>query len=262
MFNIPHLDRKPFKRHFIRDAFFEVRFPNLTVNWEKIYPEITKIMTGGEFTKINLLHTFNINFAPPLKDPKGGEIKSEQVAQSSSNISGLVFQDSNLLLTANLFPDKIVLHSKQYVTFEQFLGHYEKLIASLDQVGVRPTINWIGIRKINVLTVQSSDKVYRGEGFNDNFFGILRNGTVQNENFMGAENRYVFQQENRNLIVNIRSGKTVNKDFEITLDLDINSVKSFQSKEELAKEAKELNEKVYDVFCWTISEDLKQSMGT
>lgn len=261
MFNIPHSERKPFKSHFIRDAFFEVRFPAININWEAVFPEISKTMTGGEFTKINLLHTFNINFVPPVKDPKGGEIKSEQIAQSSSNISGLIFQDSNLFLTANLFTDKIVLHSKQYVTFEQFLSHYEKLMKSLNQVQIKPAINWIGIRKINVLTVQSTEKVYKGEGFNDNFFGILRNGTVKNETFVGAENRYSFQEENRNLIINVKSGKTVNRDFEITLDLDINSAKSFQSSEELAKEAKELNEKVYDVFCWTISDDLKQSMG-
>ncbi len=260
MLNIPHQTRKPFKQHFITDAFFEARFNSaITTNWEELKTKLDPHLESIGHATINFLNTFSINF-PPIKDEKAPKV-AEQVAQSTSVITGLIFQNSTSSLIATLFSDKLVLHSKEYVSFESFLNHYESLISILEMYAkIKLDINWIGIRKVNRLTVQSSDQIYQGQGFNENFFGILRNGNVKNSSFVSAENRYVFNENAKTLIMNIKSSKNINNDFEIALDLDMNIAKAFKDLTDLKREATELNNSVYDVFCWTISGDLKDSL--
>lgn len=260
MLNIPHQTRKPFKQHFIKDAFFEARFTSpIAGDWQELKDKLSPHLASIGHTKLNFLHTFSINLSP-VKDEKVPR-PAEQVAQSTSVIAGLVFQNTTSSLVATLFPDKIVLHSKEYVSFEDFLNHYESLISVLDsKANIKLEINWIGIRKINVLTVESSDKIYQGQGFNDSFFNILRNGNVKNTSFVSAENRYVFNEDATTLVMNIKSSKNIENNFEIALDLDMNSAKKFSDFKELSQEATDLNNKVYDVFCWVISDDLRASL--
>lgn len=250
MFNFNKVDRFQFKRHFILNANLELRFTTLTnVDWEKVKLDIEPSFGIG--TRASFLHTADISL-PPLN--------SENVKVTSKKIGIQIVNEIEAYAIA-IQADRWTFTSQKYQDFEKFWYQCQKFINNLQSKFPIQEFTWLGIRKINNIKFQPDDGEYRGEGFNESIFSSVKSGFFNSKSLKLGEQNFILNENSTNAIIRNKFTQNNDQTYSVIIDLDLNKSNiSLKTTEEIFKEAKNLNDTLFSLFCWVTAPSLLDEM--
>lgn len=256
MLNIPHQKRKAFKSHFIRAAYIEFRFSSQQkIAWEEKKDELSEKFKkiGFEGNSLALETQFQIKGDSPTVPPS---------MKLDATVIGLDFHRAEDKSTYKILSDRVVLSTGDYHSFEKFWRTAASCCKQLEGLHNISEIVWAGIRKVNVIGVNAPDGKYRGQGFNDIFFTALRDEKIAPGTAAVAETRYVINKDNKSCLIRLSSVRQADpNNYELQIDIDGNEkFPDGLTLDKLEPKAKEINELIFDTFCWTLSESLIQEL--
>lgn len=257
MLKIPHNTRKAFARHFIRQAFIELRFLPVSVKWEEAHSKFQKECLNLTFD--NVVKSLSTQVSMKT-DVESEEV--QPVVNFSHEVQGLDLIDSKYGIAAQIRRDRIIINTTKYSSFENLWKVSLDCFELAQKIIGAGNILWLGIRKINIVGVEVKNGIYSGEGFNETFFTPLRQGMLDGSTVRQGETRYVLTENEITCIVKLSFHQLVNKNrYDVVFDIDLNQ--SFDTASDLmnvTRQAKSLNAQLFDVFCWVIAKDLRKSL--
>lgn len=257
LFNIPNLKRSNFKRHFIKNASLEIRYSSShEIVWDDFKSRLLKVLPLGRLDQVQEIFDISVDLgAPPQKEVPAS-------VTTKHTLMGIRLHSKDEGLGINILSDRMIFSTPKYTSFEDFWSDFVKAYEKIEEI-CQPEINWLGIRKINNVTVIPEDGIYRGDGVSSSFFTPVRDGSFLNEALVQGENRYSLKQDTVRANISTRFSKSSTPSgYDILIDIDINTSKAIKSKKELQASSEELNSKVYDLFCWITSNDLLTEMNS
>ncbi|MBP9837396.1 MAG: TIGR04255 family protein [Proteobacteria bacterium] len=257
MLNIKHHARKAFSKHFIRQAFIELRYSKIEVDWKNIKIRLDKDNPFLTFDKLNLAFAANISLEKP--SVSSDKIK---VAKYSNSLIGIDLQSDDKSLIAQLRDDRIIFTCNEYTSFENFWSICSDFVTLAKTILFFNDFLWFGVRKINVVGVDVDNGTYRGEGFSEEFFEPVRIGRFEEGFLKSGENNYLVKKDDTSCIIKLAFMQLMDKDkYEICFDIDVNKqLPQPLSFHGLKEEADNLNQMLFDVFCWVIARDLREKL--
>jgi uncharacterized protein (TIGR04255 family) len=257
MINIPKVERKAFKRHFIRQAILEVRFSPVKIDWNVFTTEeLRKKLNAVGITGI----VAGIKNQVQLKQEETQiKVVSHAGVQESIQLSS-----SDGSTQIQILEDRFILTSPKYEDFDSFIDKgctYVTLICEV--IGVAEFIH-LGLRKVNDLIVQNDgENGYDGGGVNNLFFSPIKQGIIPKNAVVAAENKYILAEGPYRLLMLIKSQKQTLDQFILTLDINWQKdVKiGIENSDMFKKECHILNDSLFETFFWIISDDLRDNMN-
>lgn len=258
MLNIPHVNHVNFKRHFIDKVICELRFPSLKkIDWSaKISAKFSSAMSGVGFDLCKPAIESNLHIQASKKNPK------IQGVNLQTRVVGLLATSSKSRMNLQFRADRLILTSPSYNGFSEFWKEIRQIIPACESVWGQLHFNWIGIRKVNIIGIESDDGIYEGQGANPLIFAPLRQGNFNPKLVKGAETRYSLGDDETTCNIVTKCSREANpKRVKLIIDIDLNRViKPPQMLKELDKTAEELNNTIFDIFCWITDSNLLEQM--
>ena len=121
MLNINKTQRKDFKRHFITNAFLELRFPTKKFEWNAIEPTFKQVAA----TKLGLTVGHKA-FSAQLRVNAPTKGNPNQSVESYTETIGLIAQDKENNFSIQLQNDRLIFSTRKYGGFASFWSQVEK----------------------------------------------------------------------------------------------------------------------------------------
>lgn len=256
MIRIPHITRKSFKKHFIKNGFLEVRFQPITVDWSNFVAKYKPYFASLGYSGYQ--PGMKANFQ--LKQVDG---KMKLVTHTDDAQDCCIFVSDDKAATIQIHNSKMVFQSQKYLNFENFLQAFVKLSGYFFKEEKITALNFIGLRKVNELVVKDEDnKGYVGSGINNNFFTPIKGQIFDPISVQLGENRYVLKNEQNAVILTATVQRQMSNEYVLNLDIDWQSILnvSLETADTFTKEVTRLNESLFDTYCWMISDDLRKEL--
>lgn len=257
MFNIPKVDYKPFKRHFIRTGIVEIRFEPISFDWESNLDDFKNDMASLGYPTVKKLIRSEFLFN------QNSDGKTDPTLKIATAQLGYQATTENGDLTVELKNDRIVFICQAYSRFSELWKSISTINESFSKRFNVTLFDWIGIRKINEIAVVNESGEYNGEGLNPMFFAPINKGALQADAVVRGVNQYVVSQNEMtsSIRTSVNSQPKVGQ-YTVTIDLDINS--KFENSVNFADievKSKSMNEMIYNIYCWVISDELLDELN-
>lgn len=249
MFGFPSVERKVFKRNFLKTAIFSLEFDvNFGIDKKD---QIQNIFNGFS---IGLIQGVGINFK--IENGKQFIEKNDDI-----DFRGFELKSENDSLQITIEQKKLVfkINTEQYTSFESFTNYLLEINELFALLNIEEYSN-LSIRKINVVEfVRSADETSVPQTL---LSTLINKKLVGDINYFG-ENDYVVSNisnlilKDNNHLLNLRYGLNSPKGIEneirhILVDIEV-SKKTSENKGNLINEISEINSYVFDAFCWVTS---------
>jgi uncharacterized protein (TIGR04255 family) len=255
MFRIPHKDRESFPTHFVREVFLKLQYKPIPDGWESRLSEFREdlascgIVTLSPRRRMGFEVTYDKEKAP------------EPIIKSQEQTNGITGANSDSTFSFQMEKDSILFSSKKYCGFDDFSELSRNICNVINNVIPLEDVNSIGLRKIGSINLTMSSNSYSGEGINQTFFTPIRDQLIEGEYLELAENKYILKKEN-NFFNLIATARRVSRDdpTQFSLKLDFDSIRKFPNSHvplsSAFNEMREMNELLFDVFCWICDDEL------
>lgn len=259
MLNITRTQRQNFKRHYISNAFVEVRFDQRHLDWIAIEQTFKQVAAD----KLNL-NISRRTITTELKlNPSDKESQQQISFDSNTQIIGLVAQNKDNTFSIQVQSDRMIFSTQKYPGFNNFWTEVENGIAILAPIFRVDKYNWAGVRKINEILATNDNGIgYTGEGLNIQLVGPIASGVFKSNALLSGASRYELSENNKRCIIGTEISRINEKDYLLKLDLDMNENFNNSSLESVKQIATALNDDLFDVFIWAASDELIKSLGS
>lgn len=256
LINIDEVERKSFKRHFIRNVVLEIAFDDL--NKETLLNNKEKLQNDFKslgFTKFGEMK--QIEFKMTVDNDVPQQIKNDD------ETIGLLLFDDDRKIRVELLSNRIIISIFKYLNFDVFAGDIMKMIEVLK--GITPSNNNV---KSIIFSKQNTIISTETKTFDDLTFILnkpllqsIRESLIPFENFEYSRDEFSIKKDNYKCIVGSNCVKRNNDgEYEINLNISVTDthVNSF---EQLASNLKDINNFIYSVFCWATTDKFKSIMN-
>lgn len=256
LINIEEVERKPFKRHFIRNVVLEISFDDLNKdillnNKKKIQSDFKQL----GFVKFGEMKQIEFKMTVDRDTP-------EQIKNEDETI-GLLMFDDNRKIRIELFSNRIIISIFKYLNFDVFIDDIMKMVSVLKSI----TSSTIRVKSI-VLSKQNTIISTDTESFddlayilNEPFLQSIRSSLIPFENFEYAKDEFRITKENYKCLIGSNCIKRSNiGEYEINLNISVtdNQINNF---EQLTAVLKDINNFIFSLFCWATTEKFKSVMN-
>ncbi|MCM2353979.1 MAG: TIGR04255 family protein [Pseudobdellovibrio sp.] len=250
MFNIPQIQRTNFKKHFIKQAFIEIRFAAREIDWKAL----------EAFYKSNINDKANVRFGMKAQFKFTNENDAMKVSSEGEHKrESTHFSNADGTFGAEVFENRIVFFITKYDSFDSFCDSSLATFAELNKFLKIEKIVRLGIRKINELGI--IDSGYNGAGTNEMIFTPLKNNKFDSLAVKSAATKYVLEKDNVRAIVTVNASKSTSDGHILVIDLDMQNTLNFELKNaDIKSELKSLNDRIFAVYTWIISDDLRNEL--
>ncbi len=258
MFGIPKVERKVFKRNFLRTAILSLNYSTNTSAVAHLRIEIENLFKDFEITPINRGLGVQIKF-------EGGKQILESL-DGDNEVIGFDLKSASDDLQINIQSGKLTLkiNSEQYTSFDS-LAYYVPKIKELFNILKLKSYSNLSIRKINVLELEKTEvvkdpaQVLLKTFINKRLIGDI--SYFGNTDYV-ASNINSLTLNDGNYSLNLRYGMNSPKGFNeeirhILIDIET-SVNGPLSLEKLEGELGLVNQSIYNTFNWVISDTFKE----
>jgi uncharacterized protein (TIGR04255 family) len=256
LLNIPHHERRRFRKHFVNSVHCELTFEvGVAVDIGSIKTDLAKPLENLGFRYSGDLHQGGIMLMATGPIP--------QVSQTSS-VSGATFWTENPRRQLNIMQNSMTLSDSGYVSFEEFLKQLKLaaaiVAAKLDSRVVRK----VGLRKINSIRIDSVQDL--GEAvavFNPVLFSAARSGAVVMESLKSTQEVIAMERDKDTCVLRSALLSTgMPGTFDAHLDFDLIDQSSRQLDEVFADRLPEMNRSLFDVFMWSVTPSFLEILET
>ena len=255
LFDVPQVARQTFSRHFLQSVHCQLTFAEV---------DIEQILSSSDAIS-KMLHLANEDVVERIDEGSiemrsGGE---EHSLKHSSKPVGLLFKRQKPRMDVTLRSGSLVLSSYEYTGFDDFLKLQSEMLQLLEKVVGRAEFTSIGLRKINSMIIAPVKSLRETlKLFNPALFSLPRSGLTSDDAIKMFEGSVYLEKNGIASVVRHRL-RQLNKpvDFEANLDFDLIYQGLTTSEEVLHKHLPEMNETIFDLFSWSVSEDMKNIMS-
>ena len=256
LINIEEVERKPFKRHFIRNVVLELSFNDL--NKETLINNKEKLQSAFKqlgFVKFGEMKQIEFKMTVDKDTP-------EQIKNEDETIGLLMFDDSRKI-RIELFSNRIIISIFKYLNFDIFIDDIMKMIDVLKSI-TSDSIQAKSVTLSKQNTIISTDT----KSFDDLTY-ILNKPLLQSireslspfENFEYTKDEFSITKENYKCLIGSNCVKRSNVgEYEINLNISVidNQISNF---EQLTEVLKDINNFIFSLFCWATTEKFKSVMN-
>ncbi|KHD87187.1 MAG: hypothetical protein OM95_15955 [Bdellovibrio sp. ArHS] len=258
MLNISSVTRRNFKRHFISNAFIELRFAPHIIDWNSLETEFKKISSQNLQLEV-ARKTISAELRFETKIESSG--KTTHAPITNTKTDGLVAQNKENTFSIQVKNDRIIFSTQRYSGFVDLWEKIEHALSALTPLLKLDKFNWIGIRKINEIAVTNDASLgYTGAGMNKQIFTPINDGVFKPESVSLGYNRYELTEGNTRCIIDSTVRKSTDKSYLLKLDLDFNQKFDPLALSSVKAVASELNTRLFEVFVWSISDDVLKAL--
>ncbi len=260
--NLPQADRKKFKKHFLASVHSAIRFNRV---------DISLISSKGD----ELKSVFEQLGFTDSKDVIEGAFTLQQEEQKQAVVSqhlspiGFIYTNSTQKSEIRLEQDKVIYSEFNYSGFEEFNSSFQSYIETIFKTlslsdDHELEISKVGLRKINSVLIQPANSIQNALGiFNPSLFSIPRSGLLNIDSFNAHEEVTIIDKEEELSVIKAKLTKPQTDALEATLDFDFVRATQNISLNEIFKELlPTLNQKHFDAFMWSATEELIKRMET
>lgn len=252
MFGFPQYSRPAnfhFNKNFLRSVTIQVKFPKNDVitsqkeTWIKVlsakFPNVQELQTGAIEIK-------NIN-------------NKTQFSQKDLGLSGFLFQTKDGLKSINISESFIVINTdgNQYTNIEGLWNDVEKEISEiLGSCGIKE-LEWISIRKINVIQFELKEDSNALKGISAVFNHALVSNFLSipgNDYLNSGISNVALKNKTQNL--NLTLGLVPSQDMakNLLLDIDLFFNDAAYPVEDIKKNLFQINQEIFNIFNWCLQD--------
>ncbi|MGE3975837.1 MAG: TIGR04255 family protein [Bdellovibrionales bacterium] len=256
LLNLTHQDRRKFPRHFLVSVHAEIKFDgnftDLIINNRQKLDQQFKTLGFTQNRKV-IRGQINMNVA------KNEE--STHIQQSAVPL-GIVFLSQNPRRELQILGDKIILSDFSYDGFENFkdrLSSYAKIVQGFLEI---KKVSKLGFRKINAIKIEPATSLQEACAvFNPVMFARLRSGLVNDESLNVSEEVMVLERNNHICVLRNSLKKLPQPNaYEANLDFDLIDKSTASLEDTLGTKLKDLNSAHFDLFMWSVTDELIKLM--
>jgi len=255
LFNIEHKCRKDcnFKRHFIKNVQSSIEFSELDIDKiENNSAELIKRLESfGYFvtSKINKMYLLQ---------------KNESEFEPSIKVIGIDFENKDEQKSLKIIENSVVFSDSNYDRFEIHIKIFEKILQEISKTLNISDVKSIGLKKVNsiILTPLSNYKE-SFEFFKPFNFSILNSDLDINNAFKLSDQSVSFEEDNlKGYIKSSLKKLTRENSYKALIEFNLinNLCEKISLKEAIANYFKQLNDKNYDLFVWSLEQKMKNCL--
>jgi uncharacterized protein (TIGR04255 family) len=251
LFNVPHVRRRQFKRHFLNSVHCELGMTGFQA--AKIVAarsELAKNLAPLGFTHAQEMTQGSFMF----QNAGAGLLPAvKQVA----DVSGVTFFSENPRRQLNITAQGLLLSDFGYEGFDAFatrLGDAAQTVVSV--LGNLP-IGKIGFRKINAIRMDSVRNLSEAcTIFNRALFGAARSAAVDAEALKSTQEVIHLERDGRIFLIRTNLAPTgIPESFQANLDFDLIDQKQSDLDTAVKHTLPSMNEFHFDAFMWAVTSD-------
>ena len=185
-------------------------------------------------------------------------------AEGSDQAAGLLLNFEEPRTSIKIEGQTIIFQFIEYGTFDEAFDFSMDLIKTISQAENQPlTPSWLGIRKINQIEFAPANPTagYCGEGFRNGIFPMLDQDSFEKNTLKEISSSLKFGSSESTLNCTMKAQRFASPaaGYKITLDLDHNKALT-SDKNPIRETAVEMNDYIFSVFSWMISEEIREAM--
>lgn len=254
LLNIKTEKRVRFKQHFLKAVLLELLFDNDIIDFNALNQD-ENFNTVCESLGYNTISPMtNMNFTISMEDDTPN-------TSTTSDQIGLEVSNETTENQIQLLRNKIIFINRTYESFESFNAILQALLGILPFEKI--SLKKIGFRKINSFIIRDVKSLSEiTELFNDTLFSRLNTQFFALDSFNNYRDNFILSKNNTKQIVNTSCSKIngIEKAYEIILDNDI-ILNDTINNDLLFTNLAKINQMHFDVFCWAISDKLKDILN-
>jgi uncharacterized protein (TIGR04255 family) len=246
-FNVPHVDRKEIiktiKKHLLNTVILRMDFADI-------------------FDAKDLASKLVAQFAKdfPQRDEETEELlgQTEFAIVPVKKITSYIMKNTSAQNYIKVNQNSILLEYKTYETFEKLMDVFNKVLAIYSTVYAENKILRVGLRKINFFDKEENNSMEKFAGYFNELLMPSMNNKCFDISLSQDMHGYIIKGENgEKYNLNFKYGTVkLEKIRRFILDIDGYSLKEL-TKENLVKRLEEINNKIFDIFYWSITERMK-----
>lgn len=256
MFGFPTYLRTTYKKNFLRSVTFQMKY----AKENSVLNQKAKLIELLSSTFPNNKEENAVSFQLPPDN-------KTQIIPKHEGIAGFYFETKDKLKSLHISTTNMVITitGQQYINFEAFWNEFEPKISDILKTSGISEINWLSIRKINLIQLKllEGEMVYQGISsiFNkalvDQYL-ILPGKEYLNRGF----SNFTLTNDNKNLNLTIGLLPSSQEIKDLILDIDLFCDNEKLKIDEIKNRFGEINQEIFNVFNWSLQdatiETLKQ----
>ena len=193
---------------------------------------------------------------------KINSVDNNHSVETSSKAVGLSFAQSSSNSSVNITANSILLSEYRYTGFDEFLKKLQLVYDTSSKILGEREVSRVGFRKINSILAGPVDSLAQAcTMFNPSLFSVVRNGLAATSSVKLFEDTLMLERGKYSCLLKhrLRALPETGK-FEFNLDFDLLRNTDLEPSSIFSEILPEMNEQHFDLFMWSVTDDMRKLM--